>query len=75
MLSDPQQGRRRPTRAVVRLITGSRTHRARRSAGCLAMTDGLVRSLVQQIGGEIDVRNDAGLVVTISFPEAAQQIA
>jgi PAS domain S-box-containing protein len=34
---------------------------------------GLVRSLVQQIGGEIDVRNDAGLVVTISFPEAAQQ--
>ena len=36
---------------------------------------GLVRSLVQQIRGEIDVRNDAGLVVTISFPEAAQQIA
>jgi two-component sensor histidine kinase len=34
---------------------------------------GLVRSLVQQIRGEIDVRNDAGLVVTISFPEAAQQ--
>jgi PAS domain S-box-containing protein len=32
---------------------------------------GLVRSLVQQIRGEIDVRNDAGLVVTISFPEAA----
>ena len=29
---------------------------------------GLVRSLVQQIGGEIEVRNDAGLVVTISFP-------
>ncbi|GEO19052.1 sensor histidine kinase [Microvirga aerophila] len=36
---------------------------------------GLVRSLVQQIRGEIDVRNDAGLVVTISFPEAAQQTA
>ncbi|MGF9761887.1 histidine kinase dimerization/phosphoacceptor domain -containing protein [Microvirga sp. 0TCS3.31] len=34
---------------------------------------GLIRSLVQQIRGEIDVRNDAGLVVTISFPEAAQQ--
>jgi two-component sensor histidine kinase len=32
---------------------------------------GLIRSLVQQIRGEIDVRNDAGLVVTISFPEAA----
>jgi PAS domain S-box-containing protein len=36
---------------------------------------GLVRSLVQQIRGEIDVRNDAGLVVTVSFPEAAQQTA
>lgn len=36
---------------------------------------GLVRSLIQQIQGEIDVRNDAGLVVTISFPEAAQQSA
>jgi PAS domain S-box-containing protein len=34
---------------------------------------GLVRSLVRQIQGEINVRNDAGLVVTISFPEAAQQ--
>ncbi len=34
---------------------------------------GLVRPLVQQIRGEIDIRNDAGLVVTISFPEAAQQ--
>lgn len=32
---------------------------------------GLVRSLVQQIGGEIDVRNDAGVVVTISFPGTA----
>jgi PAS domain S-box-containing protein len=28
---------------------------------------GLVRSLVQQIRGEIDVRSDAGLAVTISF--------
>jgi two-component sensor histidine kinase len=33
---------------------------------------GLVRSLIQQIRGEIDIRNDAGLVVTISFPEAAR---
>jgi PAS domain S-box-containing protein len=32
---------------------------------------GLVRSLVQQIRGEIDTRNEAGLVVTLSFPEAA----
>jgi PAS domain S-box-containing protein len=31
---------------------------------------GLVRSLVQQIRGEIDVRNDAGLAVTVAFPEA-----
>jgi PAS domain S-box-containing protein len=31
---------------------------------------GLIRSLVRQIGGEIDVRGDAGLTVTISFPEA-----
>jgi two-component sensor histidine kinase len=30
---------------------------------------GLVRSLVQQIGGEIDLRSDAGLTVTISFPD------
>jgi PAS domain S-box-containing protein len=33
---------------------------------------GLVRSLVQQIRGEIDIRNDAGLVVTLTFPEASQ---
>ena len=33
---------------------------------------GLVRSLIQQIRGEIDVRSDAGLTVTISFPEACQ---
>lgn len=32
---------------------------------------GLIRSLVQQIQGEIDVRSDAGLTVTVSFPEAA----
>jgi two-component sensor histidine kinase len=33
---------------------------------------GLVRSLVQQIRGEIDVRSDAGLTVTISFLVAPQ---
>ncbi|KFG70905.1 histidine kinase dimerization/phosphoacceptor domain -containing protein [Microvirga sp. BSC39] len=33
---------------------------------------GLVRSLVQQIRGEIDVLSEGGLTVTISFPEAAQ---
>jgi PAS domain S-box-containing protein len=33
---------------------------------------GLIRSLVQQIGGEMDVRGDDGLTVTISFPEAPQ---
>jgi PAS domain S-box-containing protein len=33
---------------------------------------GLVRSLVQQIRGEIDVRSDAGLTATISFPEASE---
>ena len=33
---------------------------------------GLVRSLVQQIRGEIDVRSDAGVTVTILFPEASQ---
>jgi two-component sensor histidine kinase len=33
---------------------------------------GLVRSLVQQIRGEIDVRSDAGLTVTISFPGSSQ---
>jgi PAS domain S-box-containing protein len=30
---------------------------------------GLVRSLVQQIDGQIDVRSDLGLTVTVSFPE------
>ena len=30
---------------------------------------GLVRSLVQQIAGDIDIRNDAGVTVTISFPD------
>jgi two-component sensor histidine kinase len=34
---------------------------------------GLVRSLVQQIRGEIDVRSDAGLTVTVLFPEAPHQ--
>jgi PAS domain S-box-containing protein len=33
---------------------------------------GLVRSLVQQIRGEIDVRSDAGLTVTITFPDSSQ---
>ena len=33
---------------------------------------GLVRSLIQQIRGEIDVRSDVGLTVTISFPEESQ---
>lgn len=30
---------------------------------------GLVRSLVGQIGGEMDMRSEAGLMVTISFPD------
>ncbi|MBD2751041.1 PAS domain-containing protein [Microvirga sp. BT688] len=33
---------------------------------------GLVRSLVQQIQGDIGIRNEAGLVVTLTFPEASQ---
>jgi PAS domain S-box-containing protein len=33
---------------------------------------GLVRSLVRQIRGEIDIRNHPGLMVTLSFPDAAQ---
>ena len=33
---------------------------------------GLIRSLVRQIGGEMDIRSDAGVTVTISFPEAPQ---
>jgi PAS domain S-box-containing protein len=33
---------------------------------------GLVRSLIQQIRGEIDIRNDAGLVVTLTFPEVSR---
>ena len=32
---------------------------------------GLIRSLVQQIGGEMDIRSDAGLTVTISLPDGA----
>ncbi len=31
---------------------------------------GLVRSLVQQIRGEIDIQSESGLTVTISFPES-----
>jgi two-component sensor histidine kinase len=30
---------------------------------------GLVRSLVQQIEGDIDIRSDAGVTVTISFSD------
>jgi two-component sensor histidine kinase len=30
---------------------------------------GLVRSLVEQIGGTIAVQSDAGLAVTVSFPD------
>ncbi len=33
---------------------------------------GLVRSLVKQIGGEINIGSDAGVAVTISFPDASQ---
>ena len=33
---------------------------------------GLVRSLVQQIQGDIGIRNEAGLVVTLTFPETSQ---
>jgi PAS domain S-box-containing protein len=33
---------------------------------------GLIRSLVQQIQGDIGIRNEAGLVVTLTFPEASQ---
>ncbi|UYW33502.1 hypothetical protein [Methylorubrum extorquens] len=29
----------------------------------------LIRSLVQQIEGDIDIRSDAGVIVTISFPD------
>jgi len=35
----------------------------------------LVQSLVRQISGEIDYRNDAGVTVTISFPEASRPVA
>lgn len=31
---------------------------------------GLVRSLVKQIRGEIDIQSDAGVTVTISFPDS-----
>lgn len=33
---------------------------------------GLVRSLVQQIRGDIDIRSDAGVTLTISFPDSSQ---
>lgn len=34
---------------------------------------GLVRSLVQQIEGDIDIRSEAGVTVTISFPDRPPQ--
>jgi PAS domain S-box-containing protein len=34
-----------------------------------ALGFGLVRSLVQQIKGEIDIRSDAGVTITITFPD------
>ncbi len=34
---------------------------------------GLVRSLVQQISGEIDIHSDAGLAVSISFPDGSAE--
>ena len=36
---------------------------------------GLVRSLVEQIKGEINTRSDAGLTVTILFPGSAHEVA
>lgn len=33
---------------------------------------GLVRSLVKQIGGELDIQGDAGVTVTISFSDASR---
>jgi len=33
---------------------------------------GLVRSLVKQIGGELEVQGDAGVTVTISFSDASR---
>jgi len=36
---------------------------------------GLVRSLVEQIRGEMTTRSDAGLTVTISFPGSARDVA
>ena len=38
-----------------------------------ALGFGLVRSLVQQIKGEIDIRSDAGVTVTIIFPDAVSR--
>jgi PAS domain S-box-containing protein len=36
---------------------------------------GLVRSLVQQIGGRIETRSESGLTATVSFPASRQTIA
>ncbi len=35
---------------------------------------GIVQSLVRQISGEINFRNDAGVTVTISFPDASRPV-
>lgn len=35
---------------------------------------GIIRSLVQQIGGEIDIKSEAGLSVTISFPDSVSRV-
>jgi two-component sensor histidine kinase len=35
--------------------------------GALGM--GLVRSLVQQIKGEIEIRSESGVTITITFPD------
>ena len=40
-----------------------------------ALGFGLVRSLVQQIKGEIDIRSEAGVTVTITFPDRARATA
>jgi PAS domain S-box-containing protein len=62
-----QVHRRGPTRVEV-VIRDDGVGMSRLREGSLGY--GLVRSLVQQIGGEIDIRSetDVGLTVTISFP-------
>ncbi|HSH81278.1 MAG TPA: hypothetical protein VLA19_22325, partial [Herpetosiphonaceae bacterium] len=36
---------------------------------------GLVRPLVQQIGGRIETRSESGLTATVSFPASRQTMA